>query len=1059
MFTKTKLLTLVFLLLPAMMLAQSIQTLTGRVTDQKTGEPLIGVNAVLKGDSSKGTITDVDGNFSLSNVPSDAVVIFSNIGCVTKEVPVNGKQHLDVTLEEDTQLLDEIVVVGYGTQKKVNLTGSVAQVKMDDIVGNRPVTSIADALMGNVPGLVLSGNTGEPGSGFDYQIRGTSSINGGSPLILVDGISMDISSLNPNDIESVSVLKDASASAIYGARAAFGVILITTKKSMHDRKPTITFSSKITMSNPQELPQRASARENIQALMDTAEPNFQGGQSYETWLKLLDEYAKNPNAYPDGYAEVDGFRYALKETDGTKDMMSTGVQQIYDLAVAGGSERTKYRISVGYTSEDGVLKTNKDSYTRYNVSSFVSSNVNKWLTAELTSLYTHTDKLNPDTAGQNGRDIWAMTTYLPSFAPLGDIVVDGNTHEFFTPKHLLERVEPRKTQYDRLNMIGRLILNPVKGLTVTGEYSINKTFYTNTTYNKKIDGFIDIRDYTYVPASREFSTYSLQKASTDYSATNLFATYTNKISKHEFAVTGGMNVEQYYNENMTTSRDEMINDELPSLSQATGTIKTSDSYTQNAIFGLFYRANYSYGDRYLFEASGRYDGSSKFPAANRFGFFPSFSAGWRIDKESFAENWNAVDNLKLRASWGNIGNQNIAEYAYLPTMEDEKAKWGVNLDKPTTLTSPNLVRSNFTWETVRTTNIGIDWGFFRNRLSGSFDIFRRETLDMLAPGAEHPSVLGASSPLQNAANMRSDGWELQISWRDRIGEVNYSIGFNISDAVSVITKYNNPTKSLDMAYYEGMVLGEIWGYVSDRLYTVDDFVEGTLNDTGAGRLTGGTLKEGVPYFEGTDPNPGDMMYKYADKDGKVWKSLNTVDDPGSRRIIGNSTPRYNFGLNGSVSYKGWTLSFFFQGVGKRDVWMRNSITAPLPSAFDYAVYENVLDYWTPDNTDAFFTRLYPKAGYNTGANTQVQTRYLLDGSFIDLKSLTLSYEFPQRWMNKIGLGGATVFANGENLFSINHMPKGLHPMSTTRGYVSGVGVGGAIYPVMRKFTFGINLRF
>ncbi len=1060
MSTKTKLLTLVCLLLPTIVLAQSIQTLTGRVTDEKTGEPLIGVNVVLKGDSSKGAITDIDGNFSISNVPSDAVIVFSNIGCVTKEVPVNGNRTLDVTLEEDTELLDEIVVVGYGTQKKVNLTGSVSQVKMDDIVGNRPVTSIADALMGNVPGLVLSGNTGEPGSGFNYQIRGTSSINGGSPLILVDGISMDISALNPNDIESVSVLKDASASAIYGARAAFGVILITTKKSEHDRKPTITFSSKITMSNPQELPQRAGVYDNVLALKYAGEANFQGGQNYDTWLGLLEEYARNPQDYPEGYSVVDGFRYQLAETDPTKDMMTTGVQQIYDLAVAGGSQRTKYRVSVGYTSEDGVLKTNKDSYNRYNVTSFVSSNVTDWLTAELTSLYTHTDKLNPDVAGQNGRDIWAMTMFLPSFAPLGENKMeDGNTYQFYTPKHLLEALEPTKTQYDRVNMIGRLLLKPLKGLTVTGEYSINKTFYTRIAYNKVLDNFVDTRDFTWVPPSRSFSTYSLQKASTDYSAANLFATYTNKIKKHEFTVTGGMNLEQYYNENLTTSRDEMINDELPALSQATGTITTDDSYTENAIFGLFYRANYSYGDRYLFEASGRYDGSSKFPASNRFGFFPSFSLGWRIDKENFAKNWNAVDNLKLRASWGNIGNQNIGEYAFLPTMSDEKANWGLNLDKPLTLKSPELVRANFTWETVRTTNFGIDWGFFKNRLTGSFDMFRRETLDMLGPGPEYPSVLGASSPLQNAANMRSDGWEFQISWRDRIGAVDYSIGFNISDAVSVITKYNNPTKSLDLKYYEGQVLGEIWGYVSDRLYTEDDFVEGTLTTSAQGELTGGTLKEGIPYFEGTNPNPGDMMYKYADEDGKVWKSLNTVDDPGSRRIIGNSTPRYNFGLNGSVSYKGWTLSFFFQGVGKRDVWMMNSVTTPLPSSFEYGIFTNLLDYWTPDNTDAHFTRLYPKAGYNTGANTQVQTRYLLDGSFIDLKSLAISYEFPQKWMKKIGVAGANIFANGENLFSINHMPKGIHPMSTTRGYVSGVGAGGAIYPVMRKFTFGINVRF
>lgn len=1059
MATKVKLLLLSLLLLPTLVFGQTVQTLTGRVTDEKTGEPLVGVNVMLKGNGSIGAITDVDGIYTLKNVPADAVLVFSNIGSETREVAVGGKSVLDVVLAEDTQLLEETVVVGYGTQKKVNLTGAVAQVKMDEIVGNRPVTSIADALLGNVPGLVLSGNTGEPGSGYNFQIRGTSSINGGSPLILVDGISMDISSLNPNDIESISVLKDASASAIYGARAAFGVILVTTKKSALERKPSISFSSKFSFSAPQSMAQRATVRQNVQALKDTGEEVFIGGQDYTKWLEFIGEYEADPSRYPEGYAEYNGARYALAQTDVTRDLITTGMQQIYDLAVTGGSERTKYRIAGGVAKEDGVLATNKDSYSRFNVSSFVSSNVTNWLTAELTSMYTHTDKLDPDASGYNGRDIWAMTVFLPSFAPTDGIVINDKFYRYFTPVHLLESIVPRSTKYDRLNLIGRLILNPFKGMTVTGEYSVNRTFYTNTSYSKRIDDFADTRDNTMVPANNPYSTYRLQKSDTDYSAANVYATYKNTLGRHDFTLMSGINVEQYYNESMTTSRAEMINDEMPSLSQAVGTINTSDSYTQNAVFGVFYRANYAFAERYLLEATGRYDGSSKFPKSNRFGFFPSFSVGWRIDKEPFAAGWTAVDNLKIRASWGNIGNQSISDYAYLPTMASEKASWGLNLDKPITLGSPALVRSNFTWETVRTTNAGIDWGFFKNRLTGSFDIFRRETLGMLAPGPEFPTVLGASSPMQNAADMRSDGWEFQILWRDRVGRVDYSLGFHVSDATSVVTKYNNPTKSLSMSYYEGKVLGEIWGYVSDRLYTVDDFVEGTLSDTGAGRLTGGTLKEGLPRFKGYDPNPGDMMYKYADEEGNVWSDLNTVDNPGSRRIIGNSTPRYNFGISGSISYRGWDLSFLFQGVGKRDLWMRNSLTTPIPSGNDFAIYTELLDYWTPENPNAHFTRLYPKRGYNNGANAQVQTRYLFDGSFLDLRSLALSYSFPERWMKKIGVGGASLFVNGENLFSLNHLPKGLHPSSTTRGAVSGVGEGGSIYPVMRKITVGFNVRF
>lgn len=1049
---------LILFLLPFSIRAQEVLTVTGQVKDAKTDEPLIGVNIILKENVSVGTVSDLDGNFTLK-VPAKAVLVISSIGYVTKEVPVNGQAHIGVTLTEDAEVLDEVVVVGYGTQKKVNLTGSVSQVKMEEIAANRPVNSIADALMGNVPGLVLSGNTGEPGSGYDFRIRGTSSINGGSPLILVDGISIDISSLNPNDIESVSVLKDASAAAIYGARAAFGVVLITTKKAEKEKKPTVSLSAKLSFGNPQSMATRATPMQTVQALMDCGYEVFTGGQSYSVWMEQLKLYEANPGQFPDGYVDLDGFRYALAGTDVTKDLMTTSFQQIYDLSVSGGSEKTKYRLSAGFLDQDGVLITNKDSYKRYNITSYVSTEVTKWLTAELTSLYTHSDKKDPYRLKLNSRDIWSQAVALPSFYPTDGVVINDEYYRYATPAHMMESVVPDESRYDRINLLGRLILKPLKGLTVTGEYSINKTFYSNSQYNKRVDDFADGRDNTMLPPNEPYSTYRIQKANTDYNAINLFAAYTHTWNEHDFTIMAGINTEQYNNESVTTSRAEMINDEIPSLGQAVGVINTSDDFTENAIFGTFYRFNYSFKDRYLFEASGRYDGSSKFPKDNRFGFFPSFSAGWRISEEAFLKEVDVISNLKLRASWGSIGNQNIKEYSYLPIMSSEKASWGVNGEKPITLKTPVLVRSNFTWEEVRTTNVGLDLGLLNNRLSGSFDIFRRQTLDMLAPGADYPMVLGASAPMQNAADMRTDGWELQIFWRDKAGDVSYGIGLNISDARSKITKYNNPTKNLGMDYYEGKELGEIWGYVSDRLYTADDFVEGTLKTTGAGVLTGGTLKEGVPHFDGYTPNPGDMLYKHADENGLIWKSANTVDDPGSRRIIGNSTPRYTFGINGNVSWKGFNLSFLLQGVGKRDLWMRNSLTAPFPSGVDYAIYDHLLDYWTPENPGAFFTRFYPNGYYNSGANSQIQTRYLLNAAYLDLKSVVLSYSIPQRILMKAGIAALSIFLSGENLVSFNHLPDGLHPDSSVRGEASGVSSGGTTYPVMRKFTAGFNLSF
>lgn len=1049
---------LFLLLLPVAASAQN--AMTGHVKDARTNEPLIGVSVVLKGNTTVGTISDLDGNFKL-DVPASSTLIFSYIGYATQEIAVEGRKNLQVAMTEDSETLDEVVVVGYGTQKKVNLTGSVSQVKMDEIAANRPVNSIADALMGNVPGLTLSGNTGEPGSGYDFQIRGTSSINGGSPLILVDGISIDISSLNPNDIESVSVLKDASAAAVYGARAAFGVVLITTKKATKEQKPSISFSAKLSMSNPQSMAKRATPLQTIQALLAANYTTFVGGQSFSEWEKLLQQYESNPSQYPGGYTDIDGVRYQLAASDPTGDLISTGFQQIYDVAVSGGSKKTKYRLSASYLDQDGVLVTNKDRYKRYNITSFISSDVTSWLTTELTTLYTHSDKQDPYRLQFNSRDVWAQAVSLPSFYPTDGVTIDDKYYRYATPAHMMDSAVPTEANYNRLNMLGRLILKPFKGMTVTGEYSINKTFYTQKEFNKRVDDFADGRNNTVLPANEPYSTYRFQKSNTDYNALNLFATYNKKISDHEFTVTGGINMEKYYNEGLTASRGNMINDEVPALGLATNVPSVSDSYNENAIFGTFYRVNYSFMDRYLFEASGRYDGSSKFPEENRFGFFPSFSAGWRINQEAFLRDVKFLSNLKLRASWGSIGNQNIKDYQYLPTMNSVKANWGVGEDKPLTLETPILVRANFTWEEVRTTNVGLDWGFFNDRLTGSFDVFRRETLDMLGPGADYPLTLGAKSPLQNAANMRTDGWELQLNWRDRIGEVSYGIGFNLSDAKSKITKYNNPTKNLDMDYYEGKVLGEIWGYVSDRLYTVDDFVEGTLKTTADGELSGGTLKEGVPRFDGSNPNPGDMLFKHADENGLIWKSDNTADNPGSRRIIGNSTPRFAFGINGNVAWKDFNLSFLLQGVGKRDLWLWNSFTAPFASGgTEYSFYKNLLDYWTPENQNSHFARRY-EGGYNanSSANSQIQTRYLFDASYLDLKSVVLSYSIPRVLLKKAGIGSMSVFVSGENLVSFNHTPDGIHPDSKARGESKGVTLGGMTYPMMRKFTFGVNVSF
>lgn len=1026
--------------------------ITGTVKDQ-SGDPMPGVNVIIKG-TTTGVATDINGTYSI-NVPNEsAVLVFSLIGFSTQESVVGNRQIINIEMIEDSRELEEVVVVGYGTQKKVNMTGAVSSVKMDEVLGNRPVPFATTALMGSVPGLVFSGFSGEPGSRYNIRIRGTSSINGGDPLVLVDNVPMDLAYLNPEDIESISVLKDASASAVYGARAAFGVILVTTKKSEKDKPNRFNYSSKISLSKPQELADRASPLRTVTAMKDAnISTLWVAGQNIDRWLELLNDYNTNPSLYPDGYTYDAGIPYQLKETDVTKDMMSNfGVQQIHDFSITGGSSKSSYRISLGILDDDGILVTDKDKYQRYSASSFLSTDIAKWLTTQISMLYTYSKKSDP-TAFSAARSVWSSTLFQPSFYPTGSMDVDGEYRRFATPRNIIGAAIPDISKSNRLNLLGRIILTPLEGLNITGEYSINDFFGSSTTYRKPIYDFVDGMTLDYLPSDVTQSSFTEKKEKTIYNALNVFATYSKKLQNHNFTVMAGINSEHSDWERLTANRIQMINDELPSIGQGTGLITASDDFSEFSLFGAFYRFNYEFSDKYLFEASGRYDGSSKFPQDNRFGFFPSFSAGWRISEEGFMDfSEEMVSNLKLRASWGSIGNQNIDPYSYTPGMSSYLSNWLRDDQKVTSLNPPSLVRSNFSWEEVRTLNFGIDLGLFNQKLDASFDIFKRKTLDMLGPGMDYPQIVGASAPLQNAADMETKGWELQISWKDKIGNVGYGLGFNLSDNRSKITKYQNDTKILTAAHYVGKELGEIWGYETDRFYTVDDFIEGTLVTTASGQLTGGTLKPGIAKFKGYNPNPGDILYKNADENGDIWTSSNTADDPGSRRIIGNSSPRYIFGFNADISWKGFGLSVLLQGVGKRQVWLRNVTMFPYTYNWMVNIYDYQTDYWTPDNINAFYPRLYQSAAYNTEANYQVQTKYLQNAAYLDIRSIVLSYDLPKSLISKIELDNVSLFVSGENIWSFKHYPKGLHPDNSVRAE-------GSSYPFMRMFTGGLTIGF
>lgn len=448
---------------------QEQNKVTGIVKDAN-GEPIIGANVIVKGQST-GTITDIDGRFVL-DTPKDAVLQITYIGYVSQEVKVSGKKELNVVLKEDTETLEEVVVVGYGVQKKANLTGAVSSVKMDEILGDRPVTSVSNVLMGAMPGLQVTGTSGQPGAEMSFNIRGVNSINEGAPLVLVDNVEMDINMLDPNDIESISVLKDAASSAIYGARAAFGVILVTTKKGMKDTRFSINYSNNFSFSKPSNLPHKATPLQTVQAYKDMGTVSYQTGQNVDTWLELLKEYNTNSSNYPDGYAVVDGLRYSLQETDLLNDMMETGFQQTHNISVGGGNKSISYRMSAGMVNQNGILVTDKDSYKRYNISSYIRSDIHSWITPELDIKYANSHSELPYTSASYG--IWGAAVAFPSYFPLGNMELDGEILPINTPHNFINLSAPKENDRNDLRIFGKLTITPFKDLKIIGEYTFNR---------------------------------------------------------------------------------------------------------------------------------------------------------------------------------------------------------------------------------------------------------------------------------------------------------------------------------------------------------------------------------------------------------------------------------------------------------------------------------------------------------------------------------------------------------------------------------------------------------
>ena len=1046
---------------------------SGKVVDQ-SGQPLIGVTVVQTGNETNGAMTNLDGTFELT-VPQGSQITVSYIGYKTVTLQASSGA-MTITLEEDSVDIEDIVVVGYGVQKKANVSGAVATVKMDEVLGDRPAPNVASALQGAVPGLTISSGSNQPGqTGKSIQIRGTASFSGStsgasaiSPLVLIDNVPGNMDALNPDDIESVTVLKDASSSAIYGARAAAGVIIITTKRPKKAEKISINYSNNFGFVNAINTPR--------QERLDTYLPTFKeafgaahpaAGQNVDSWMEYLNIYNSNPAAlasqgtlYEDTGIFVDpsGVRYYLKQDDIYERIMETGFSQNHNVSVSGATEHIRFRMSGNSYLENGPLAGDKDKYSRMSFNGTISADITKWFTQEADFSYSQQQRHYLGSPG------WLYSTRLQNFLPDG---ISPSGYIIRTPRAVLDNTNATDTTIDLPRFFLKSIIKPVKGLEAVFEYTYQKNANRQTLFSNKWES----EDWQQIHAlNQEHDYYTVSHAATVRNAFNAYATYKIDVAQdHHFSLMAGFSQEdEDYRYYQTRAEDQAIPD-VPTMGNAEGKVTTTDSYYDYAIRSGFFRFNYDYKGKYILEVSGRYDGSSKFPTKSRFAFFPSFSVAWNMAEEKFMDGTrDYVDVIKPRFSYGSIGNQNSAGYYdYIQSMgfNTQSTAWLAGSDNGyvTAITPPlDMISSGFTWETITTTNVGLDFNLFQNRLVGTFEWYQRDVKDILSASVQMPSILGASAPTQNVGSMRTRGWELSLNWRDTFAnnKGHYSVGVNLWDYKSQITNINfNEGNSLDYLYM-GKVTGDYWGYVFDGFYTVDDF-----EDLGTWKL-----KEGVVSVDGVSPRPGDYKFKNLrdnqareDETNVINAGLNTLDKPGDRTVIGNSTPRYQYGINLNVGYAGFDVSVMLQGVGKRDWMYTGELLYTFYSGGDakwYPVFEGTTNYWRPMSTDpespdymkaanpnATLPRIYGEIG-NGGYNRRNNDHMLSDASYMRIKNLTVSYTFPKKWMNKISIQNLRVFLSMENLATFTSLPQGIDPELLTWGY-----------PLYRTVSFGLNLTF
>ena len=1035
--------------------ALQTRDITGTVTDTD-GETLVGVSITIQG-TTTGTISDADGNYSLSNVPEDATLIFSYVGMLDQEIAIGNQSSISIMMEAELLGLDEVIVVGYGTQKKVNLTGAVS-IAPEELLEARPVGNVQQALQGLVPNLIIAPTAagGEPGADMAMSIRGLASFEGSSqPYVLVDGIPMGINDIDPNDIQSISVLKDAASTAIYGARAAYGVILITTKQGKTGAN--FSYSMNYGGSSPTIWPEIETGNLDWAHALNDARLNSGGTPFYpqEALDRLAQNYA-NPGSAAPMLPTADGLNWDIMNT-GTKgvandDLTSLIVnrwapRQKHNLSVSGGTNDVNYYISGGYYSEQGLLKFGNESFQRYNADAKINAQVTPWMKVSLVAKYKHGYEDFP--WNQNYGRAWIMNWIgklkpgTPAKYPGTDVWTQQTNVEAW--KNVRENVS-----HNQLVASPRITIEPIKGWVTNFELNYKTNQYNTTAFVKQYPWVRPTGEVSYNPSSRAQTQYRSDISTNSYMSPNVYSTYTRSFGNHNLSVLAGYQQEVYNYTNIGAEAFYLLSDAVPSLSTSVGETTVGDELGHWATQSAFARVAYNFAEKYLLEVNVRGDGSSRFDKEQRWGFFPSVSAGWVMSNEDFFPS-EQVDLLKIRASYGTLGNQNVANYLYVPTLPVSQTNyWLFGDQRAWTVGSPNLTSVNLTWEQVATLDFGLDALFLQNRLGFTFDWYESRTTNLVGPGELLPAVLGTSVPKKNDGEIMTRGWEVELSWRDNVSpDFSYEIRGVLSNYKSTVVSYNNPTKLLDNnTYYEGQVLGDIWGFETAGYYQSDQDIE-----------SWGIDQEYI--YSGTW-YPGD--YKYVDQtgDGVIDIGENTLDNHGDKKVIGNSTPKFVYGINLSAKWKGFDILILMQGIGKRDLDLRSSVfRGPAAGPMHNNVLKGHLDYFRDGtsplgaNPDAYFPRPYAQyMGQNFKNYGYATDHFIQNGAFFRLKNLQIGYSLPRSFAQKIRVKNLRIYLSGENLLTFTKLMFFDPEAFGGRWY----GAGDA-YPLSKTLSVGINLNF